>query len=161
LEIEMTIRSEDLHAEVACPRCGGMIMKVATFCPHCGYVARKSFWEKIRENFGGASGTPKATSPNSSATISALFGLLISVFFFYQAYTKASIQSLIIGILTLVMTLRAWFAGRQPATVDEPNPESHTADDNTPFAQKFFCENCSAQVPVDATACPKCGMEFG
>ncbi len=154
----MTHSSEDLHTEVACARCGGMMSKMSSFCPHCGYIIQKSLWERIREALGGGGrGAPK----NSAAMVSTLLGLLISGFFFYQAYTRESLQSLIIGILALIMTLRAWFVGRGGAGGHVELPEAEHPSDEPPMVPKFFCENCSAQVNPDATECSKCGMKFG
>lgn len=158
--------NQDLYAEQTCPRCGGTFHKVSSFCPHCGYVKAESWWDKLLGVFRSTTSV-EPSKPTSAAVVSTLVGLVLAGFFLYQALQRDSIQSWLLAVFSFIMALRAWFSTRsRTAPVDRkdhtdlPDLDEAEGSDSSPIPQRFFCENCGAEVPDDATTCPKCGMKF-
>ncbi len=161
------MKAEDLYQEYKCPRCGKAVLRLASFCPHCGHVKEESWWDKIQDFFQSTR-TPEASRPTSKKVFSTLLGLLIAGFFFYQALQKGSIQSGFVALISFAMAVRAWFSTRD--RVEEASTDRVTTvedldkdeeDGSLPAPQRFFCENCNTEVPADASICPKCGTRFG
>jgi uncharacterized paraquat-inducible protein A len=104
----------------------------------------------------------------SSKVFGALIGLVVAGFFLYQALQTGSIQSWIMAIFMLAMAVRSWFvtktkheASQVERTTTLEDIEEQEVSEADPNEQFFYCENCKALVPPDATRCPKCGMDFG
>lgn len=161
------MRNEDLFAQQACPRCGGLFAKVQTFCPHCGYVKEESWWEKLLSVFRSSSSVESAPTTRGNL-ISFLIGLAVSGFFVYQALKNESIQSWLLALFSLIMAFRAWFSSPRPMSqsdegekLEADHPSANHERTFSALDQHFFCENCGAEVAADASACPKCGMKFG
>ncbi|MCI0708338.1 MAG: hypothetical protein L0Y80_12740 [Ignavibacteriae bacterium] len=159
--------SENLYAEQTCPRCGKTFLKAASFCPHCGYVKSESWWERLTSGFRSGSDSP-SQPVTSSRVFSTVVGLAVAGFFLYQALQTGSIQSWIISLFSFAMAARAWFTTQKQyddtrvertTTLEDVEAQEDSAAD--PQDQFFYCENCKALVPPDATTCPKCGMDFG
>ncbi len=157
----------DLYTEVKCPKCGQMRQKVASFCPHCGYVVEESWWEKVVGVFRSEE-TPVGERKPRGNTISALLSLGFIGYLLYTAIEKESVQSLIVAVIMLVLAVRAWLRGprreSQGTEGDGETLKERERGEETPpqpLSDKFFCENCGTEVGGDAVSCPKCGMHFG
>lgn len=153
---------EDLHREVQCPRCGRRRLAVASFCPHCGYVPRNSWFEKISKAFR-TSEQAGTISSGRKVTGSVLVSIVVGAYFLYLGITEGSFQAIVVGILSFYFALRSWISPAKPprGASNGPSPSSGVTElrDN-PLEDKFFCENCGTQVSRDATQCPKCGRRF-
>ena len=158
----------DLFAEKKCPRCGNMYKKVATFCPHCGYVKEHSWLDDIGDLFGGSSSSGSGRS-SSTSMVSVVIAILVGIYLLIDAVRKESLMGMIAAGIAFIVAFRAWWASRraqeQPTVHDEAEEEQIDVHEETPSdivsSQKFFCENCGIEVGEDASQCPKCGMKFG
>jgi predicted amidophosphoribosyltransferase len=154
------MNTDDLYKQSRCPQCGQSVLDSASFCPHCGYVKKKSWWEGLFSG-GRREGTAETgVSGGTGLSVSTILGFGFAAYLAYKAVSDESIQSLIMAILVLFAVTQSWLAARKRARqgLGEPKEEKE-ADD--PLEQKFFCENCGTRVAGDATKCPKCGMRFG
>src|SRR3989338_6772578 len=96
----MTTITDDLYKEVPCKRCGQKRLAVASFCPHCGEIAKESWIEKITKIFHSDEepGRPDSKTVN---LIPILLALIIAGYFFYTAIERESLQGLIVALLSL------------------------------------------------------------
>lgn len=92
--------------------------------------------------------------------MSVIAGILFAGYLVYTAIEKSSVQSLIMALLVLFAVLQSWLTAKKKPTGDHQEAEVQKEESPVP-SDKFFCENCSAQVDANATQCPKCGMKFG
>jgi len=152
---------EDLYREVKCRRCGKMKLKSAGFCPHCGYVQKEHWWDRLLDRFR-ISPSSESARPTRIAVASTMIGVALASFFLYNAIQKQSLQSLILAILTLIFAFRSWFATRgRVEDAGSETPTTHLPDDFDVLEDNFFCENCGTRVNQNTETCPKCGMKFG
>jgi len=155
---------EDLYKEEQCSQCGQKKLESASFCPHCGYVKKKSWVEKLGEVFSGSRRTDTGKRKRGLG-FSTLLGLGFAGYLIYSAIEDESIQGIIIAALILFATLQSWYAakkrGEKRPEGDVSGMEGDQEREGGPLEDKFFCENCSTRVDAGASECPKCGMKFG
>ena len=152
---------EDLYIEEQCTQCGQKKLKNATFCPHCGYVKKKRWFDSLGEVFGRGEASRESGGGLKGPTVSMMIGVLFAGYLVYSAIEKNSVQSLIMALLVLFAVLQSWLSGKKKKQGVDRRPGSEKVEELDTLENKFFCENCSAQVEADATLCPKCGMKFG
>ncbi|HEX9615753.1 MAG TPA: zinc ribbon domain-containing protein [Bacteroidota bacterium] len=155
---------EDLYKEEQCTQCGQNKLKNASFCPHCGYVKKRTLFDSLRERFSGSS-KEESVEAKPGMGVSTFVGLIFAGYLLYTAIVEESIQSIIIASLILFTVLQSWYAARKRRRKGREASagaigEVHEADSD-PLEDKFFCENCGNQVAAEAKECPKCGMKFG
>lgn len=152
---------EDLYIEEQCPQCGQKKLKNASFCPHCGYVKKKGWFDSVREIFGrgevGESGGGGLKGP----TVSMVIGILFASYLVYSAIEKNSIQSLIMAVLVLFAVLQSWLSGRKKRENADREEDNDQEGESDPLENEVRCENCGTRVDAEARVCPKCGMKFG
>ncbi|GEM_PF-1617366 len=158
------METRDLYVEVQCPRCGNRHVKAATFCPHCGYVYRSSWWERLKEMFGGGGETTRMPA-STTALVSTLIGFGIAGYLVFQAIQRQSIISAIYALLVLIFTLRSFFGSRQRgggrgSEAGEVGREREADVEEELEEDHYFCENCGKEVAADALVCPSCGHSF-
>jgi len=159
--IKIPLTGEDLYIEEQCPQCGQKKLKNASFCPHCGYVKKKSWIDSLREVFGRGGMQEAAGRRSRGPTASTIIGILFAGYLVYSAIEKNSVQSLIMALLVLFAVLQSWYSSRKKAQTTDRQPNNHQVTESETPEDKFFCENCSTQVDAQARECPKCGMKFG
>jgi ribosomal protein L37E len=156
--------TRDLYVEIQCPRCGNRHVKAATFCPHCGYVYRSSWWDRLKDLFGGGGETTR-TPASTTALVSTLIGFGIAGYLIFQAIQRQSIISAIYALLVLIFAFRSLFGSRQTGveregeTGDVGSQEEAGVEEELE-ADHYFCENCGKEVAADALVCPSCGHSF-
>lgn len=154
---------ESLYREVKCPQCGGTHLAGASFCPHCGHVKGGGWFEKISNTF--RSGEPSSGLPShSGVTLRILMSAALGLYFMYVGIAHESPQGIVAGLLLFFFAVRSWFSPSKPSPSSINGPGTHEKADVPPenlLENKFYCENCSAQVPSEALECPNCGMKFG
>lgn len=158
------MNASDLYKEEPCRRCGQNVLKTASFCPYCGHVKSKSWVERLGEMFGGGEEKPAGRSGSSGLSVPTLLGLAFAGYMVYTAIDKGSVQSIIMAVLVLFAVLQSWYAQKRKAEQAEKGETPAGSGSSEPSSipeDKFFCENCGAEVPADASRCPKCGHEFG
>ncbi|MEX1138292.1 MAG: hypothetical protein WEF53_02955 [Bacteroidota bacterium] len=151
---------EDLYIEEQCPQCGQKKLKNASFCPHCGYVKKKSWLDSLGGIFSRGGASEGSGSALKGPTVSMVIGLLFAGYLVYTAIEKSSVQSLIMALLVLFAVLQSWLTGKKKPSGDHQEGKAENEEPLVP-SDKFFCENCSTQVDANASQCPKCGMKFG
>jgi RNA polymerase subunit RPABC4/transcription elongation factor Spt4 len=154
------LTGEDLYIEEQCRQCGQKKLKNASFCPHCGYVKQKSWFDSLGEIFGRGGVSEGTGGGLKGPTVPTIIGILFAGYLVYSAIEKNSVQSLIMALLVLFAVLQSWLSGKKKSVADK-EPGGASVEESTVPKDKFFCENCSAQVDADARQCPKCGMKFG
>jgi len=156
------MKTEDLYAEVPCPRCGKNRLKSSSFCPHCGHVHEESWLDRLRGRLGGEG----IQRPNSLVLAVALLGLGVAAVLAAAAIAEGRYRDLIAIAVIAALSIRAFLRlrkGTGPAHDAEPHdaPDDggpdREADPSTPH---YSCEKCGTTVRSDATECPKCGTRF-
>ena len=156
----------DLYAEQLCPRCGAKILKVASFCPHCGWERKTGWWDRL---WGGSQAEPAEDQPTVSLglLLPLLIGLGIALLVIFQVVKGGDLEIILtlLGILFLVW--RGWGIARTRAekSMEEDSEGSDVPGGSSPpgdsASTRYFCDNCGSAVEPDASYCPSCGLKFG
>ena len=157
---------QDLYAEESCPKCNGRMLKVASFCPHCGWRRPSGWWDRL---WGGRPSDVPEDRPSFSlgSLLPLLIGLGIALLVIFQIIKGEDLDVVItlFGILYLVW--RGWGIARTRA---ETITDEHQAPSKGPSSppgpsgsvpDRFYCENCGSEVEPDALFCSSCGLKFG
>lgn len=156
------MNEEDLYRETQCPRCGGTVLVVASFCPHCGFVFKGSWFEKISKFFR-TTDKSAISSPLGRSILPTLISAAIGTYLIYLGVVHESFEMIVGGIFFIYAAVRSRFSPSRPGggrSLIESTSEKPSSLPQGPVTERLTCENCGAEVASDAVQCPKCGMKF-